>query len=809
MSSVIDVLNSVKFYDDYILTNDGDHTVGFKLMLPEVFAYSTNEANNLTQKFINLINSAPIDTFFHFQHFIYQGNYISEFNEKLTKAKIYDLNYYNDRPVMRHYCNLYVTYPGTKTGKSKYSKLDYLTKDVLKDIDKRIEEVGKLVSSLSNYLIGMDEIQALRMNTNELEVEFAKYIGLNYNKEIDSLSADPMYEDYDVFLIGNQYTKVISLTTEGNMLSNYGFYNPINPKTINDDINFNNKISAKTSMMYPLGIGLAFDHILNIGIKVLDNEVVKNKINRENRSLTFSAAINMPQANEKKQVLDEFVSMLDKNNIKACEFFVNVIINDSDRNAVNKKADYVKQSFLNMNSSNSWIENKNIKNLFISNAPGLVRNIDKSRMYYSAVEMASCYLHNETYYRTNPEGMLAVDRHGTPLNINIRNFKGKTNNNMLVFGPSGTGKSHWLQGFIDFCLSHNEQVILINVKPDYINSGLMNGCDYIETTEGKININPFYDVTINDVNEFEPNEDDFMILSNIISDIWKGSKGLSKEENSILHKYIDSYYIHVNKNGFEPSLKGFFLFQDEFIKSLSQAELRFFDFDSFKISVESYATGKDSEFLNSDDSFKLSYSKYIVFDLYGIKGQPEKFGILLNYIVHLSRGKVYRNKELGIFTNLIIDEAVDSMKGKAAAYVGEQFRVMRSLGGGICLATQGVTYFDGMDKLVRDSIFNNAQIKVILDHSSYRSDIPLLQEYCSINDHGIRLLNSISNDSYYREYLLVMGGSYNKVLRNEVSKETNVFYSTSNKEVKALEEEFQKTRSMVVAVENIVNQNLK
>ena len=801
-----DVIGLQEISNDYLFAGNGDVTIGFKLMLPEVFHTSTDEANKLHNHFVNLLSSSPKGTYYHWQHFIYQDTYYSDFNDKLVKSKLYDLKHFNERPVMRHYCNMYVTFPVLKKETNGWLQAkDFILGKPFKDAEKRVKEISGYAMNIEHYLEGMDQISSIKMNSNELYQEIKKYLTLDFGNAAGGESLEPYSREDDAIKVGDKYATVVSLVDEGGYLTNSGVFETINPEIVNDDISFNNKIKLPTSMMYPLGIGLAFDHILNIGIQVLDNELVRKDLSKSMPAYNLMAALNFPSAVEKKKSIQDYLDLLEKENMSSCKTFVNVIVTDSTKESLTRKASFVKQTFLNMNNSSAWVENVENSNYFFASTPGLVRGID--RTFYSIVNMATCYLHNETYYKSSPEGFLYVDRHGNPVNINIRNFEGKTNNNGLIFGPSGTGKSHLCQGFIDNCLSNGEQVVLINVKPDYINSAKMNGGEYIDTNKpGEIGLNPFYDVEKDTQGRYNPNNDDYTILKSIIGECWKGDKGLDLEADKVLENYIAWYYNKVNKTGERASLKQFYLYADDYKATLSDTNLRFFDFDSFKLVMKDFANGRDEGFLNSTKDFKISNNKYVVFDLFGLKGDEKKFRIFLNYIVHLGRKKIMSNFKSGNFTNLIIDEAVDSMKGKAADFIAEQFRTMRSLNGGIILATQGVRYFDGMDELVRNSIFSNAQIRIILDHSADRGSIPDLQKNCSIDNYGISLLNSLSGTNTYREFLMLLGGDYSVVLRNEVSQETNLFYSTSDKVVKKLEAEFYRTRNMDVAIKNIINE---
>ena len=155
-------------------------------------------------------------------------------------------------------------------------------------------------------------------------------------------------------------------------------------------------------------------------------------------------------------------------------------------------------------------------------------------------------------------------------------------------------------------------------------------------------------------------------------------------------------------------------------------------------------------------------------------------------------------------------ECLVSMPGGGGAFVGEHYRKIRSMNGSIFICTQGITYLDGVDPLVKESIKTNSDIKILLDHSTITGVYGKLQEYLSLDDYEIELLDSISKGDHYREWLLKKGTDRAIKLRNENSKFTNAVYSTSPNDVANIKHEKELLEkkgvdNIEVAIKNFIN----
>lgn len=814
MAEISKIIPVQQIENDFAIGRAAEVTAGWKLILPEVFSVDTAQANVMYENLIGIIKALPKFTVVHFQHFFVENRYKSDYTNVDVWTKQMDLNMFDGRPVMIHYCNLYISF------------MDSDKKSVSKNLDTAIKNFPRyknICDTLQNDLNSSKFFKAVRMDGDDLIKSMHDYLNQSYDSEKEVLKSkfvQPWTLDESFVKVGQKYVNCISLIEEGDILTIKKKANAIDAKqAFGDKVNeYSNDFNTSFCLPYTVGIGLPFNHIYNVIIQVLDSETIGQQIRKGYTGLSFLEVFKVGASLEKKKSINTFLEEIEQLNFKGAKVSVNVIVYDTDKEKLQRKIGYARAGFRYMNGSESFSETYDNLNVFLSSFPG--NGNTNKRTLFSTVEMAAFYFHYETHYRSTRKGFLFSDRFGNPYNIDIRNAPGKTNNNGVIFGPSGTGKSFTSQSFIDNCLNNGEQVVLINVKPDYIHSAKLNGGVYIDTNNiQEQGINPFI-CNKDNFGKYICDIDQVDILMQLIEDCWlDNNKELEQTQKAILEKYIVLFYEDVNKKGAIPYFKDFYDFSIVFESSLSENDKAFFNFSAFRLVMEKFASGSLSFVFNTNRILDIPNDKYVVFDFYGIINNPLLFKIYLNYTTHIASLKIARNKEKGLFTNLIIDEAVDSMVGKGAKFIGAQYRKIRSLGGGIIIITQGVKYLEGMDPLVRESIFSNSQIRIILDHKNDQGSYEALAKYCSLSDQDMELLRDLKSGRGYREILVVLSDQYSKIVRVEASEETVYAYNTDNTVVKQVEREYARVESdlklfsqsyeeklnMVRAIKNIIN----
>jgi conjugation system TraG family ATPase len=807
------------------LVNWNDNlTVGFKVMLPEVYTMSVDEANGLHDRFINLIKLLPGGSVFHKQDFFYIDQHKSNFDSK-SIVEIENQKLYHHRNVLKHYCNIYVTFRISERTKNKRSTLlkaiDSFNKTYT-NIEKKLEEIENYIESFENGLNSISKIKAYRMNDEELGNSLDEYFNLSYahgkgNYQDSTLPAYGFDKGY--FKLGGEYISVISMIDEGKGLNTFKRADTQSGRIFNSGIDYNNEIELKTSMLFPVGLGLPINHILNVIIEVKENNKALMELDFESRKINFLASMGFARAKFKQEDIQDFRNTIEKYNYQASSTAVNVILHNDNKEQLNKDAGIVENAFANINQSAVYKENEEVANLFMLSCPGNVENYNDKRIFINTVDQAVSYITKETMYLDDVGGHVWGDRYGNPVVVDMWDNDLLVNRNMIVIGPSGTGKSYWINNYVNQILKKDGHVVLIDIGRSYERNILIHNGKYITADDKeKFRINFFLGEKdkYGNYKYYKSDDDDsedfgnINFISTILSYMWKKKDKVSEYEKEIIEDMIRGYYEKVNQDKEIPKLKGFYAFIDKFKKEFNAdlEQKNTFDFLTFKKVLKKYAIGDYAYIFDTEENLDVEKDKYVVFELETVKDDENIFPIMVLMIADLIVQKI--EKLRGVQKVFGIDEALNFLKDpKMGPYIAYLYTTIRKKEGQVFIAAQNVEFLEVASKEIQTAIRSNTALYVLLDHSDYKSNYPAIQSIISLTDHDIEILDSIKNGKGYREFFLKMG-SYSRIYRNEVSQFADKVYTSKEKDVKEIMDEFEKHHNMVLAVNQVLeNKKLK
>ena len=185
--------------------------------------------------------------------------------------------------------------------------------------------------------------------------------------------------------------------------------------------------------------------------------------------------------------------------------------------------------------------------LFVGSFPGNCYRLNAEYdRFLTLSEAALCLMYKECQSKSEDTKMkyYCTDRNGVPLAIDITGKEGKVkytdNSNFFVLGPSGSGKSFFMNTVVRQYYEQNTDVIIIDTGDSY--EGL---CDYFGGTyisyskEHPISMNPFK-ITPREFNENFGEKK--LFLSNLIFLIFHGNKKPEDIEKYIINTVISEYY---------------------------------------------------------------------------------------------------------------------------------------------------------------------------------------------------------------------------------------------------------------------------
>lgn len=780
-----------------------DVTTGFAMQWPEVYTLSDEDYANIHKSLVSIIGRLPAGSVFHYQGFFYDTVYNGTYTGT-SEIQRQNFKYYADRPILKNYSNLYLTFQ-SRAGVPAYSgsplarAWDWVSGKRTADIAKTVERYRKYFTPFESDLNLIPRVKARRLTDENLLCALYDYFNLTYDvpvtdpahalKAIQDIEADV---DNGYMRVGNQFVAVVTLTKEGShLVSSQDKANAKLPANATN-VKIPQSIPLHTSMPFLIGVGLPFNHIVNVGIEVMDNdEATANLSGIADIGTNILATIGVREAVSKQTEKEQFLSSLASNSFRACRTKVNVILNDPSLSRLQEKLNYVKNGFIRMNDSTVFFENEHAGNLFLSSAPGAMKFLYREPIIQT-VDQAVCYIPKESQYFSDRQGIVFVDRFGCPVVLNMWDSPHIVNRNKVVFGPSGTGKSVLINHLTTQNLANGHHVIIIDIGGSYKKNCNFHDGYYFDAADKKnLSFNIFlcaqdaagnYRYSESD-EDGEGADDQINYVYSVIRKLWRGNDRVSNDEKNIVKDSIREFYEFVNREKRFPKLTEYYAFLNYYEESVMKKEYReFINLNSLRLALEPYVMGEYKYLLNSEVNVLLQHEKYIVFDLEGIKNNEDLSGIVMTIVMGIATNKI--EKTHGVRKTLIIDEAIDFLKGDAADFIGGSYRKIRKRDGEVILATQGVGYLDEIDPLTRKSVIGNSDTVILLSHKNDKNSYPLLRKYF-LNEHQINLLESMESGDRYREVFIKMG-SFAKVFRTEISFFAEGVYTTTKTELEEI-----------------------
>jgi conjugation system TraG family ATPase len=435
--------------------------------------------------------------------------------------------------------------------------------------------------------------------------------------------------------------------------------------------------------------------------------------------------------------------------------------------------------------------------LFWAGIPGNEADFPAEESFYTFIEQALCFFTQETNYQSSPSpfGIKMVDRlTGKPLHLDISDLPMKkgiiTNRNKFILGPSGSGKSFFTNHMVRKYYEQGAHIVLVDTGNSY--QGLCNlinrktsgedGVYFTYTEENPIAFNPFY--TDDGLFDIEKRES----IKTLILTLWKRDNEPPTRAEEVALSNAVSMYIERLKTGITPSFNTFYEFvKGEYRDILETKQVREKDFDvaNFLNVLEPYYRGGEYDYLlNSEKQLDLLSKRFIVFEIDSIKDHKILFPIVTIIIMEVFINKMRRLK--GIRKLILIEEAWKAIaKEGMAEYIKYLYKTVRKFFGEAIVVTQEVDDIIA-SPIVKESIINNADCKILLDQRKYMNKFDSIQALLGLTEKeksqilSINMANSPSRK--YKEVWIGLGGVQSAVYATEVSAEEYLTYTTEEAE---------------------------
>ena len=819
---LMDVCPVKQIEDSKMINGTKDISVGFDVILPEIFTLSDSDAEQMEEGFLSILRSLPAGSILHKQDYIYSKAYR---NDDLIENIIHQstVDSYLERPVLYHRSKIFITFcdqylvDKPKSLSQVFNNISLFRNPFSNMTEERLALIEDRTKSVLHSLNSIKHCVATRMNNYALAASLYDYLNQSYDQpaeadeSIKSKIVSPVGFDKKTggMMVGDKFVSVISLVNEGKELSSMKRAKITQSSFYNKPFRFSHDIQKRASLVYPLGIGFAADHILNTTIQIVENSKMKFNLSVERRKLGTFATFGHSEAKSKIKDLTNYVETIDEHGYQPCLCHVDVIIRAESRETLNKYNDLALSHFDYMNNSRAVVENYDSEALFFLSCPG--NSNWNYRQLKTVTANAVMYLHKETHYLNADNGMLVADRFGAPVHLQFRG-KNQRGAHKLILGPTGSGKSYFLNEYINQLLFMGTHVVIIDVGRSYERlCELNNGIFYDSGNSDLLSFNIFLckqdkygNYIYMDASEEEDKDRQVNFVLTCLLHLIKRNEEASTTEITILQNSITMFYDVVNEKKLFPDFTLYYHWMIHDFKNTSKyiedEYDQYFDLKAFKINLERFTEGKpDGKLLNAKKNLDLTHERLVVFEARAILKNPVLFPLFCLMVMDLFSKKISMLPR-DVPKELINDEALDFLTdSKMGAFLGFQYRTARKMGAGISLATQNVEFIEKLAPVVVSSITVNTSTYIILSHKGFESLYPKMQSILSFTDNDIEILDSLQDGENYREEF-IKTGNIAKAYRIGISEMANAVYSTTPEVVAKINQLYRERKNYKTAI---------
>ena len=383
-----------------------------------------------------------------------------------------------------------------------------------------------------------------RLKSGEIKCEF---LSADECKELadrfysfDFVSENPSMTNFKVdsekIGMGRKQVKVYSLLD----IDSVGLPGMLRPYT---EININNAIM-------PTDLLSDIDHIPGVDTVVynqmifLPNQKKENFAldKKRNRHASLPNPNNLIAVEDIKKVQDE----LARNGRQLVYCHYNLVISIGEKEDFQKVTNALENLFARFSIHMSKKAYNQLE-LFVASFPGNCYRINKEYdQFLTLSEAALCLMYKERQNKGDDSSLKCyyTDRQGVPLVVDTTGKEGKVkytnNSNFFVLGPSGSGKSFYMNTMIRQYYEQSTDCVIVDTGDSYEGICSYYGGTYISYSKEKpISMNPF---KITDIEYNENFGEKKNFLKSLIFQLFKGTDFPSKIEDTIINTTIVEYY---------------------------------------------------------------------------------------------------------------------------------------------------------------------------------------------------------------------------------------------------------------------------
>ena len=781
-----------------IISKFADITAAYRVSLPELFTLTGEEYEALHGAWLKALKVLPDYTVVHKQDFFIEERYTApeEGSERSFLARSYE-RHFNERPYLRHTCYLFVTKTTSErmrqTSASSVLCRGFIVPREMRDTDAvtRFLEAAEQMERILNDsgLVRVERLtEAEIVGTADDAGLLARYFALSDERR--PVVNEDIRLDPGTMRIGDKYLSMHTLSDLD-----------VLPQSVATDFRYErlstDRSDCRLSFAAPVGLLLSCNHVYNQVIFLDDHDETLKRLEASARNMNSLAAYSRSNAINREWV-EMYLNEAHSQGLRSVRCHCNVMAWAESESELKRIRNDV-GSQLALMGCTPHHNTVDMPVLFWAAIPGNEADFPAEESFYTFLDQALCLFNEETNYRSSlsPFGIKMSDRlSGIPIHLDISDLPMKrgviTNRNKFILGPSGSGKSYLTNHLVRQYWEQGSHILLVDTGNSY--QGLCSlihaktkgrdGVYFTYTEEAPIAFNPFY--VEDGVYDVEKRES----LKTLLLTLWKReSEEPTRSEEVALSNAVNLYLSKLRTDrSIVPSFDTFYEFvETDYRRLLEQKRVREKDFDleNFLNVLEPYYKGGEYDYLlNSDKQLDLLDKRFIVFELDNISSNRTLLPVVTLIIMETFISKMRRLK--GVRKMILIEECWKALtSANMSAYIRYLFKTVRKYFGEAVVVTQEVDDIIS-SPIVKESIINNADCKILLDQRKYLSKFDGIQRLLGLTDKERAQILSInlSNDPKrrYKEVWIGLGGVQSAVYATETSAAEYLCYTTEESE---------------------------
>lgn len=454
-----------------IVSKDADITVACRVDLPELFTVTSAEYEAIHAAWCKAVKVLPEYSIVHKQDWFIREQYRPQTGDAQMSflSRSYE-RHFNERPYLNHSCFFFLT-KTTKERMRMQSNFSTLCRGniIPKEVDR--ESTTKFLEAVDQFERILNDsgfISIARLSGDEI-TGTAEQPGLLEKYFTLSLSDTTSLQDVE---LGAETLRVCNKRVCLHTLSDTEDL----PGHVGTDMRYERLSTDRSdcllSFAAPVGLLLSCDHIYNQYLFLESSDA--NLQMFEKRARNMQSLSRYSRSNQiNKEWIDRYLNEAHSFGLLSIRAHFNVMAWSDDAEELRRIRNDV-GSQLALMECRPRHNTVDAATLYWAGMPGNVGDFPAEESFYTFVEPALCFFTEETNYKSSPSpfGIKMCDRiSGKPLHLDISDEPMKrgviTNRNKFVLGPSGSGKSFFMNHLVRQYWEQGTHVVLVDTGNSY------------------------------------------------------------------------------------------------------------------------------------------------------------------------------------------------------------------------------------------------------------------------------------------------------------------------------------------------------